>query len=264
MDPYAVLSLKILFFCALSWVAMGTYVSVILHRGLAHRALTLPTWFIHLVTVFSATFVIYVNPKVWVAEHRLHHAHSDTDQDPDKKPGWGLWKFTMWSIFNPAGPHDEHVARLVREPALNTWVMRLYSDPKFGFFCQLATGAIIPFLLFQSAIGTFLAWLGVRLGGVGVKMIQGYFSHHKDYGYRNFETSDVSNNLNGWVPSFLSAGESLQNNHHARPQSPTHAFKAGERDAGWLLVRLWQSLGLVTLTDKNTVTPVAEVTAATT
>lgn len=262
MDPYTLLAAKIFFFCALSWVAMGTYVSVILHRGLAHRALQLPQWFVHVVTVLSATFVIYVNPKVWVAEHRLHHAHSDTEQDPDKKPGWGLWKFTLWSIFNPAGPHDEHVARLVREPALNTWVMRLYSDPKYGFFCQLVPGALLPWALFETWSGTFAGWLGIRLGGVMVKMIQGYFSHHKDYGYRNFETDDVSNNLNHWFPAFVSAGESLQNNHHARPQSPTHAFKPHERDFGWWLVRLWAAAGLVTFPEKNFVTPVREVAQA--
>jgi stearoyl-CoA desaturase (delta-9 desaturase) len=262
MDPYSLLAAKVFLYVMIGWVSIGTYVSVVLHRGLSHRALVLPQWFIHLVTMWSASFVIYVNPKVWVAEHRLHHAHSDTDQDPDKKPGWNLWQFTWWSITNPAGPHDEHVARLVREPALNTWVMRLYSDPKFGLFSQVVTGMLLPFWIFGGLWQGAIGWLGLRLGGVLVKMIQGYFSHSPLYGYRNFDTDDVSNNLNGWFATWVSAGESLQNNHHARPQSPTHAFKAGERDFGMFLVRFWQMLGLVTIPEKNTVTPVAEVAPA--
>ena len=249
-------------YAAASWILVATYVSVILHRCLAHRALLLPQWFCELVMAVTNTFFLYVNPRVWVAEHRLHHAHSDTDEDPDKKPGWSLWKFCTWSIFNPAGPHDEHVARVTREPALNSPLMRLYANPVFGFICQLGTGFILPYLIMQTFWGAFCLWFGLRMGGIFVKAIQGYFSHHKDYGYRNFETDDVSNNLNGWIATFMSAGESLQNNHHARPQSPTHAFKPGERDFGWALVWVYKQLGLVTLPQKSTVTPVPEVATA--
>src|SRR5437667_430134 len=95
-----------------AWILMATYVSVILHRCIAHRAILLPQWFCDGITAVTATFVIYVNPRVWVAEHRLHHAHSDTEDDPDKKPGWNLWKFITWSLLNPAGPHDQHVEKI--------------------------------------------------------------------------------------------------------------------------------------------------------
>src|SRR5437870_2377700 len=91
-----------LYFAVFGWTMVATYVSVVLHRCLAHRAILLPQWFVHLVTIVTNSFVLYVNPRVWVAEHRLHHAHSDTDDDPDKKPGWNLWKFTWWSLANPA------------------------------------------------------------------------------------------------------------------------------------------------------------------
>ncbi|HVY62487.1 MAG TPA: fatty acid desaturase, partial [Planctomycetota bacterium] len=243
------------------WLCVATYVSVILHRCLSHRAVLLPQWFIEGVMAFTASFILYVNPRVWVAEHRLHHTHSDTDEDPDKKPGWSLFKFITWSIFNPAGPHDEHVERITREPALNTPLMRLYSNPPFGFFCQMVSGWFLPYALTRSFWPTFAMWWGIRLGGLVVKSIQGYFAHNKAYGYRNFETDDSSVNCNGWFATFMSAGESLQNNHHARPTSPIHAFKAGERDFGYALVWAYKALGLATLPQKNTVTPVPEVAA---
>jgi stearoyl-CoA desaturase (delta-9 desaturase) len=245
----------------LCWVFVATYVSVILHRCLAHRALFLPAWFCEGVMAITNTFILYVNPRVWVAEHRLHHTHSDTEEDPDKKPGWGLVKFCLWSIFNPAGPHDEHVERITRESALNTPLMRLYSYPPLGLFCQLITGFLVPYLITGVLWQAFCVWFGLRIGGIFVKAIQGYFSHHADYGYRNFETNDKSNNLNGWIATFMSAGESLQNNHHARPTSPIHAFKPGERDFGWALVWVYKHLGLVTFPQKSTVTPVPEVSA---
>ncbi len=242
------------------WLSVATFVSVILHRCLAHRALLMPQWFIHLVTILNNTFVLYVNPRVWVAEHRLHHAHSDTDEDPDKKPDWSLWKFVTWSIANPAGPHDEHVEKITKDKALQTWVMRFYSDPRVGMFCQFATGFIVPWLIMRSFWPALFVWFQIRIGGIIVKSIQGYFSHSRSYGYRNFETNDNSVNLNGWFATFMSAGESLQNNHHARPTSPIHAFKAGERDFGWGLVWVYEKIGLVTFpAGKNVPTPVPEV-----
>jgi stearoyl-CoA desaturase (delta-9 desaturase) len=244
------------------WLFVATYVSVILHRCLSHRAVLLPQWFIEGVMVFTSTFILYVNPRVWVAEHRLHHAHSDTDEDPDKKPGWSLLKFITWSIFNPAGPHDEHVAKITREAALTSPLMRLYSNPFAGLVFQLVTSWIIPWYLTHNFWAAFGLWWGIRLGGLIVKSIQGYFAHSRAYGYRNFETNDNSVNCNGWFATFMSAGESLQNNHHARPTSPIHAFKPGERDFGWALVWLYKQIGLATFPSKSSVTPVPEVAPA--
>lgn len=251
-----------LLYALFAWAMVATYVSVVLHRGLAHRALYLPQWFTDAITALTSIFILYVNPKVWVAEHRLHHAYSDTAEDPDKKPGWGLGKFLWWSLANPAGPHDEHVARITRDPQLNTLVMRACANPSFGIFCQLIAGWALPFAVFGNFLEAFYAWFGIRIGGICVKAIQGYFAHSKSYGFRNFDTQDESVNLNGWFPAFLSAGESLQNNHHARPTSATHAFKPGERDFGYVLVWLYEKLGLVTYPQRNTVTPVPEIVSA--
>jgi stearoyl-CoA desaturase (delta-9 desaturase) len=246
---------------AFCWLCVATYVSVILHRCLAHRAVFLPQWFCEGVMAFTSTFILYVNPRVWVAEHRLHHAHSDTDEDPDKKPGWSLLKFISWSLLNPAGPDDEHIAKITREPLLNTPLMRLYSNPKAGVVFQLGTSWILPYALTGAFWPSFGMWWGIRLGGIIVKSIQGYFAHNKAYGYRNFETDDQSVNCNGWFATFMSAGESLQNNHHARPTSPIHAFKTGERDFGYVLVWFYKQLGLATFPQRSTVTPVPQVAA---
>lgn len=245
------------------WIMVATYVSVVLHRCLAHRAVLLPQSFVHFIAGFTSFFVLYVNPRVWVAEHRLHHAHSDTEADPDKKPGWNVFKFIWWSLTNPAGSNDEHVVKITKDPQLNTWVMRLCSNQQFGVFAQFLGGFILPYVLmgceFWPAFGL---WWTIRIGGIAVKLIQGYFAHTRAYGYRNFETDDNSVNMNGWVSTFLSAGESLQNNHHARPTSPTHAFRSGERDFGFGLVWLYAKLGIATFPQKSTVTPIQEVVTA--
>ena len=132
---------------AANWLVMATYVSLILHRGLAHKAIRFPGWFVKLVTAIADTFFIYVNPRVFVAEHRLHHAHADTEDDPDKKPGWSFWRYMLWSIVNPAGPNDDHVVKVSQDKIFKTRVLRLYSNPWFGVVCQFGGGLILPYLI---------------------------------------------------------------------------------------------------------------------
>ena len=45
----------------------------------------------------------------------------------------------------------------------------------------------------------------------------------------------------------MTAGESLQNNHHAKPTLPIHAHKPEEWDAGYSVVKLLDMVGLVTM-----------------
>src|ERR1051325_8434099 len=68
----------------LIWFWGGVYVALILHLGIAHRALDFNERFINLVTVAYNTAGIYVNPITWVNRHRHHHAYSDQPGDPNK------------------------------------------------------------------------------------------------------------------------------------------------------------------------------------
>jgi len=62
------------------------------------------------------------------------------------------------------------------------------------------------------------------------------------WGYRNYDTPDVSRNnvLIGW----LAAGEGWHNNHHADPRSARQGHKWWEFDLTWMVIRLLMLLGL--------------------
>jgi stearoyl-CoA desaturase (delta-9 desaturase) len=62
------------------------------------------------------------------------------------------------------------------------------------------------------------------------------------WGYRNFETSDLSTNLTPW--GFFIGGEELHNNHHAFPSSAKFALRRFEFDVGWALIRILERLHL--------------------
>jgi stearoyl-CoA desaturase (delta-9 desaturase) len=55
------------------------------------------------------------------------------------------------------------------------------------------------------------------------------------------------------VLAWVTAGESLHNNHHAHPRSPKFSVRRFEFDPSWLVIRALASVGLVVITG----TPVA-------
>ena len=69
------------------------------------------------------------------------------------------------------------------------------------------------------------------------------------WGYRNYNTPDVSRN-NALI-AFLSSGEGWHNNHHADSRSARHGHEWWEIDLTWLAIRLLMVLGLA----KNVAVP---------
>jgi stearoyl-CoA desaturase (delta-9 desaturase) len=55
------------------------------------------------------------------------------------------------------------------------------------------------------------------------------------------------------VIAWVTAGESLHNNHHAHPRSPKFSVRRLEFDPSWLVIRALATVGLVVITG----TPVA-------
>ena len=68
---------------------------------------------------------------------------------------------------------------------------------------------------------------------------------HK-YGYRNFNSDDVSRNT--LVFDFLTAGELFQNNHHKFSMSPNFAVRGFELDPAYQVMRLMAALKLIDMT----------------
>ncbi|MFZ2236225.1 MAG: fatty acid desaturase, partial [Dokdonella sp.] len=62
------------------------------------------------------------------------------------------------------------------------------------------------------------------------------------WGYRNFESPDMSTNLTPW--GLIIGGEELHNNHHAFPSSAKFALRKFEVDIGWVAIRLFEAMGL--------------------
>ena len=75
--------------------------SILLHRHYCHKQFKVPGWF---ETIGLAMLMIACirTPIGWIASHRMHHVHSDTEHDPHSPKYTGFWKVlsTTWEIPN--------------------------------------------------------------------------------------------------------------------------------------------------------------------
>ena len=71
-----------------------------LHRYFAHRAFRAGHVF-EVITLYMSVLAGSRSPIGWIAAHRMHHHHSDTDKDPHSPNTKGFWTvlFSLWKCF---------------------------------------------------------------------------------------------------------------------------------------------------------------------
>ena len=75
--------------------------SILLHRHYCHKQFKVPVWF-EWVGLFMLSVAYIRTPIGWIASHRMHHHHSDSEKDPHSAKHVGFWKvlLTIWDIPN--------------------------------------------------------------------------------------------------------------------------------------------------------------------
>jgi fatty-acid desaturase len=222
------------------------------HMGLTHRAYRASPWLEHAgATLGTLTWRgPFAGPVKYVAMHRVHHRHSDTELDPHSPIhgyfhsllGW-YWRmpygFTRYDLYRHLAPdldRDRFLVFLDRHVHL----VQLF----WGIFC-FAVGALIPF-----AQGGAIDWVnGIRYVVYGVfvrAFLTIYIINAVDLinhtiGYRNYATKDFS--TNSWLMAFIHGGGAVSwhNNHHAHMGYMTVRKRWWEFD---LHRNLLQGLGL--------------------
>ena len=214
-------------------------VTLYLHRSQTHGAVLFHPAVAHFMRAWLWLRTA-MPTRDWVAVHRCHHAHVDTDRDPHSPIVYGIWRVVVFGthLYHAAARNDE-ICEQYGKGTPSDWVERHLCQP----FSLLGPGVtqITNVLLFGAAgIAMWLvemAWIPFFAAGV----ING-LGHW--WGYRNFETPDHSRNLpgNGWA--IVTCGESLHNNHHHIQNSVRFSMRPGEIDLGYYYVRALQRLRL--------------------
>ena len=228
------------------WFLCGLYLADILHMGIAHRALDYKQWFIKSVTVLNNTVGIYVNPITWVNRHRLHHKNSDDDGDPNKLEGDGFWR-TMYLCLMPYRCQED----LTGDDVLKSWPIRIVANPFFAVFSQFLSFYLL-WKLVRDLKFALVMWFGMRIFALWVNMIQNYWTHTRDFGYRRYDDEhDNAMNIGEWLPVTATFSACLQNNHHHYPGLLRLSHHESEYDFGFLTVKVMKSLGLVQATARG-------------
>ena len=232
------------------WFLGGLYLSDVLHLGITHRALDYKEWFIKLVVVVSNTFAIYVNPVSWVNRHRLHHKYSDHAKDPNKVSSDGFWR-TMYLCVLPYKCTED----LAGDTILKSPTFRIVASPVFAILSQ-AFNFFLLWKLAGSPQFALVMWLGIRVFALWVNMIQNYWTHTRNFGYRRYnDEEDNAMNIGEWLPVTATFSACLQNNHHHHEGLLRLSHDSSEYDFGFLTVKLMKSLGLVQATLKGAELP---------
>lgn len=231
--------LKLLYLLVMTQLTVLT-VTLYLHRSQTHRSVQFHPALAHAFRFWSWLTTSMVT-KEWVAIHRKHHAHSETEQDPHSPRVFGIRKLLLGGaeLYIEARSDDKLLEQYGRGTP-DDWIERHMYAPHCNWGPTLL--AVVNLTLF--GVGGMAIWamqmIWIPFWGAGVVNGIGHWR-----GYRNFETPDQSANLFPWA--IWVGGEELHNNHHAFPSSAKFSVRRFEFDLGWLVIRLLELLKLASV-----------------
>lgn len=204
--------------------------------------------FFHLLTYVSQG-PSYLNPRGYAILHRMHHAFSDTPQDPHSPRNHRGVMAMMWATkekyddyaYDRVQPEPRFDGGTPSWPALDklgqSWPARFaWMGLYTAAYVKLATApwmyALLPFHYLMGPVhGAIVNWCGHR------------------YGYRNYDNSDDSRNT--LLVDFVTLGELFQNNHHKFGMAPNFAARRFEIDPTYAVIRLLAALGVIQLASEQ-------------
>jgi len=177
--------------------------------------------------------------------HRMHHAYTDTEEDPHSPSHDPNMFAMMWKTKNIY--QDINKRRIAVDQKFTKNV------PQWAKFDKLAgsrlsrLGWITLYVLFFVYFAT--AWWQWLLLPITFFMapihgvIINWFGHI--YGYANFKMKNTSKNLFRF--DFLMMGEGYHNNHHKHASRANFGVKWYEIDVTYIIIKILDGLGLIHL-----------------
>jgi stearoyl-CoA desaturase (delta-9 desaturase) len=253
--------MAVLIFFVAHWYLSLFCQTFFLHRYAAHGAFRMSKgWerFFYILT-FITQGSSYMSARTYALLHRLHHAFTDTEDDPHS-PSYSKNAFDLMNqtrkkyadIYNHRMVVDEKFLKNLPDwPAFDRfahpWMTRvLWIVAYTAFYVYFATAP------WQYVLLPITIMIGPVHGG-----IINWFAHK--YGNTNFAMNNTSKNL--FYIDVLMLGEAYHNNHHKFPSSINFGVKRNEIDPIYFIILLLNRLHVIRLnkaerrmieTEKNT------------
>lgn len=235
----------IIIFFIIHWYLSFFLQSFFYHRYTAHRHFQMSKSVEKIFYILS--FLVhgssYMSPFTYGLMHRLHHIHTDTEEDPHSPSfhpsffGTMLQTrnsyndlFTRKTIVDSKYEKDLPQWKSFDKMAHN-WITRvIWIIIYIGFYCYFATAwwqfILLPFTIIMCTLqGTLINWWA-----------------HK-FGYVNYPMNNTSKNI--LKVDFLFIGDAYHNNHHKYPGRIKNAHKWFEIDPIYWTTCLFQKMNIV-------------------
>ena len=215
-------------------------VTVYLHRGQAHKGLVFHPALEHFMR-FWLWLTTGMVTRQWVAIHRKHHVFSDRVEDPHSPVHYGIWRVLFGGAFLYHA--ESKNISTVEKYGIGTptdWIEQsVYSKhSRLGILLMLVIDVAVfggwGFVIWAIQMIWIPFWAAGVINGLGHSI-----------GYKNGLTRDNSRNLIPW--GIVIGGEELHNNHHIEPASPKLSRRWWEFDIGWMWIKIFESVKLVTV-----------------
>ncbi len=227
----------IIIFFAAHWYLSLFFQTFFLHRYAAHSMFTMSKRsekiFYVLTWIFQGSS--YLSAYAYAVLHRLHHAYTDTEDDPHS-PSYtkGLFHM-MWQTRDIYS--DIYYDKMDVDDKFKKNIPLWRKFDRFASSNYTRFVWIVVYFLFYLAFATqWWMWLLFPitcLTGPVHGAIINYFAHK--YGYRNFEMEDTSKNF---LPvDVLMLGESYHNNHHKLLSRPNFGVRWFEIDPVYPVIK---------------------------
>lgn len=199
------------------------------HRLLAHRTLKL-NWAVEQFLIFTAIFNGSGAPASWVAYHRLHHSHTDTEEDISSPSHGGFWWAHLRWLYQSEPAKPERWCPELNDGSFRVW---RYAE--------------VPLLLLSLSCGLVLGWPGffwigaIRLVyALHAQCLVNSLTHLGQRGKR-----DRSQNIWWLGPLQLGAwGENWHENHHLAAGLACLGQRWWQVDIGWYCICALETLRL--------------------
>jgi len=242
---------------ALWFVACGICITAGYHRLFAHRTYRAATPVRLFYLLFGAASG-QGSALRWSADHRVHHAHTDEDQDPHNIKRGFWWAHLGWLLYRSPPPDPKIIKDLLADPLFR------FQD-RFYLPLALAFGFLLPALIgsiWGDAFGALLLAGFLRLS----LQYQATFSINSvahSVGRKPYAADTSARDSP--LAALLTMGEGYHNYHHRFPADYRNGVKPGQFDPTKWWIWLLSSVGLaweLKRAPKDAVRKAREFTAA--
>jgi len=198
------------------------------HRLYSHRCYK-ANRLVEFIVLFFGSTTFQGSVIRWSYDHRLHHAHVDTDDDPYSIKKGFLYAHCLWLLDEPRRINKKVVADLMQ----NSWVMWQHKHSKLAMIGSNVLTTIFCGWLLSDYLGAFFLVMWARL----------FFIHHctwfinslaHTWGDQPFCKEQSA--MNNCVISILTFGEGYHNYHHTYANDYRNGVRWYQYDpAKWLI-----------------------------